>query len=141
MKNRLNEHDFTKKMIDVIRNNNKSLITEVEKKDGVIIFSKGDPEFEEESKAIKEVDPRAQINDFRLYPADNNAIIDGTLLGGPNDDTGIKFTMSLNQRDYKTEMKNVNMDDEITKMLQVLNGFYKNWYKKWNEKLSEYKNS
>jgi hypothetical protein len=45
--------------------------------------------------------------------------------------------MSRSQRDVKTNMNNIEMDDEVQEMLKALTGFYKNWYDDWSRRLAE----
>lgn len=138
----INEHDMTKKMMDIIRGNYKSLLNE-EVKDDTISPKRGDSVFNEELKKLQDtVDPRVEITNFKIYPNDNNVIIEGIFLKGENDNTGIRFKMSLASGEIETSMNNIELSDKVSFLLQKLKGYYENWVDEWALKLSnEYKPS
>lgn len=138
MKNNINEHDKTKQMMDIMRGGYKSLITE---NDDTLSPKPGDAVFTDELKKLQDtVDPRVKINNFKIYPTDQNVIIEGTLLQREDDDSGIHFKMSLAAGDIETSMQNIELSDKVSLVLQKLKGYYENWVDEWALKLSnEYK--
>jgi len=150
MRENINEHDMTKKMMDVIRGGYKSkLITENdgtmtpegdEQKD-TLSPKRGDAVFNDELKKLQNtVDPRVEITNFKIYPTDSNVIIEGIFLKKENSDTGIKFKMSLASGEIETSMNNIELSDKVSLLLQKLKGYYENWVDEWALKLAnEYK--
>lgn len=139
MKDRLDEHDQTKKMIDIMRGGYKQtkLITENEHEADTISPQPSDTAFAEELKKLQDtVDSSVNITNFKIYPIDKNVIIEGTFLARGSDDSGIVFKMSLSAREVETSMNNIDLDDDISGLLQRLKGYYKNWCEEWNLKLS-----
>jgi hypothetical protein len=145
MKENINEHDMTKKMMDVLRGGYKNrLIFEAEElapdqddQKDTISPVKGDAVFKDElSKLMDTVDSSAQISLFKIYPSDRNVMIEGSLLEGENDGSGIKFKMVLKKRDIETSMENVELDDNVSVILQKLKGYYQNWCDEWSRKIT-----
>lgn len=148
MKNRINEHDMTKKMMAIIRgeyllnedfvNNQQQELTPVsdDQKD-TLSPKKGDAVFNDEIKKLQDiVDPSAQINNFKIYPSDRNVIIEGKILEGQSEDSGIIFRMELKKRDIETSMNNIELDDNVSGVLSRLQGYYKNWCDEWSRKIT-----
>jgi hypothetical protein len=92
MKERIDEHDMTKKMMDIMRGGYKSkLLTEAEgetmqdnkdmetQKDDsmqekkVMDVQKGDAVYNEELKKLQAINPRVAIKFFKIYPDEENA--------------------------------------------------------------------
>ena len=90
MENNINEHDMTKKMMDIIRGGYKSrLITEADEQNqtaepemkpdagdqkDTLSPKKGDAVFNDEYKKLSEiVDPSVEITNFKIYPIDKKA--------------------------------------------------------------------
>jgi hypothetical protein len=149
MKNNINEHDMTKKMMDIIRGGYKSrLITEADEmapeqddyKDTLDV-KKTDSVFKSELKKLQDiVDPRVEITNFKIYPQDSNVLIEGIFLKGENEDTGIKFRMSLAAGEINITMSNIEVTDKVSLLLSKLKGYYENWVNEWALKLAnEYK--
>jgi hypothetical protein len=145
MKESINEHDMTKKMMDVLRGGYKNrLIFEAEEltpdqddQKDTISPVKGDAVFKDElNKLMDTVDSSAQISLFKIYPSDRNVMIEGSLLEGENDGSGIKFKMVLKKRDIETSMENVELDDNVSVILQKLKGYYQNWCDEWSRKIT-----
>ena len=147
MKESINEHDMTKKMMQVMRGGYKSkLLVEVENKDisvepddqkDTLTPVKGDAVFKDElNKLMDTVDSSAQITLFKIYPTDRNVIIEGSLLEGENDGSGIIFKMSLKKREIETSMEKIEFDDNISFILQKLKGYYQNWCNEWSRKIT-----
>ncbi len=140
-KNIINEHDKTKEMMEIIRGGFKTrLITEDENKD-TISPKLGDAVFNDELKKLQDiVDPRVEINNFKIYPSDGNVVMEGIFLKKENEDTGIKFKMSLAAGEIETSMNNLDLSDKVSILLQKLKGYYENWVDDWALKLAnEYK--
>jgi len=136
----LNEHDFSKKMIDVIRGY-VNRINEDETRTDTISPEPGDAIYNDELKQLQEkVSKSARITNFKIYPMDENVIIEGILFKGEAENSGIKFKMSLKARELETTMVDVELDDEVSTALKYLKGYYKNWCDEWYTKIiTDYK--
>lgn len=136
----VNEHDMTKKMMDVMRGGYKSkLITENEASHDADTISPnpGDAVFNDELKKLQDtVDPRVNISNFKIYPTDQNVVIEGTFLQREGEDSGIKFKMSLAKGDIETSMNNIDLNDKVNILLNKLKGYYENWVDEWALKLA-----
>lgn len=154
---RLDEHDMTKKMVDIMRGGYKSLLTEVDdnqnmdfkqpqtkmvdtvdgpEPDGTLTPVQGDAVFNDELKELRStVDSNVQITNFKIYPNDNNIMIEGVFEKRQSENSGIKFRMELNVGEIKTSMVDVDLTDEISELLKKLQGYYINWRNKWGERL------
>lgn len=135
----INEHDITKLMIGVLRG---SLIKENEDGSDVISPAPNDPVYAEEVKKIGDsVDPRIQINKFKIYPRDRDVQFEGRL------DSGINFFMStkamklaISITDDAGQASRIFLDETLLSTIQKLNGYYENWTREWAQKLNtEYK--
>jgi hypothetical protein len=143
MKENINEHDMTKKMMETLRGGfvNKLIKEEVsvdqdDQKD-TLTPKQGDAVFNDELKKLMDtVDASAQITFFKIYPKDRNIVIEGNILEGEDENSGIKFKMSLKKRDIETSMNNIELDDDISFILQKLKGYYKNWCDEWARKIT-----
>lgn len=136
----LNEHDMTKKMMEVMRGGYKTkLITETDMSHeaDTITPKPGDAVFNDELKKLQDtVDPRVKISNFKIYPVDENVVIEGTFLQREGDDSGIKFKMSLAKGDIETSMNNIDLSDKVSILLNKLKGYYDNWVDEWALKLA-----
>lgn len=168
MKENINEHDMTKRMMDIMRGGyKKNLLSEADDMgqpmsddqsmapnnqpvDGTmdsddqqdtITVQSSDPVFQQEAKKLRDiVGPSAKINDFKIFPTQGNVIISGSLNQGEGENTGIQFIMSLLARKIQITMNNIEVDDEVDAELTKLRGHYKNFEDEWDEKIStEYK--
>ena len=156
MKERINEHDMTKRMMDIMRGGYKPLLSEeatnmgmsatpqegepAESKD-VITPVAGDAVFNDELKKLQDtVDPRVKITSFKIYPVDENVIIEGVFLQREKEGTGITFRMSLAAGEIETSMNDIELSDKVSLLLQKLKGYYENWVDEWALKLpNEYR--
>lgn len=156
MKDNINEHDKTKQMMEIMRGGFKKLIKEEElpskeqtssvqgddspeltEANDSISPQQGDAVFKDELKKLQDtVDPRVKITNFKIYPTDQNVIIEGVFLQRESQDSGIKFKMSLSAGDIETSMNNINLDDKVSLLLQKLKGYYDNWVDEWALKLT-----
>lgn len=153
MKEKINEHDMTKKMMDIVRGGfSTRLISEVqtgpeqdmgitapkqdegERKD-TINATKGDAVFKEEYKKLSEiVDPSIDITNFKIYPVDKNAIIEGNLLNNR-----ASFKMELTADEVIVDTGSIGLNDDNNEILKKLQGYFKNWKNEWSKKItSEY---
>jgi len=150
MKESINEHDMTKKMMDVIRGgykdkliieNDGTMAPEGDEQKDTLSPKRGDAVFNDELKKLQNtVDPRVEITNFKIYPTDGNVIIEGIFLKRENSDTGIKFKMSLASGEIETSMNNIDLSDKVSLLLTKLKGYYENWVNEWALKLAnEYK--
>lgn len=158
MKENINEHDMTKKMMDIMRGGFKPLLKEEEtapvadepitddmvnpkESDDVITPKQGDAVFNDELKKLQDtVDPRVKITNFKIYPVDENVIIEGTFLKKESEGSGINFKMSLAAGDIETSMSDIELNDKVSMLLQKLKGYYENWVDEWALKLpNEYR--
>lgn len=136
----INEHDMTKNMIDIIRGGYKSkLMTEGDEshEKDTIAPKPGDAVFNDELKKLQDtVDPRVKITNFKIYPMDENVIIEGTFLQREGEDSGIKFKMSLAKGEIETSMSDIDLSDKVSLLLNKLKGYYENWVNEWALKLA-----
>ena len=154
MKDRINEHDMTKRMMDIMRGGYKPLLKEEEtpmnpngldsnpiddtpeKDKDVITPVAGDAVFNDELKKLQDtVDPRVKITSFKIYPVDENVIIEGVFLQREKEGTGIVFRMSLAAGEIGTSMNDIELSDKVSLLLQKLKGYYENWVDEWALKL------
>lgn len=140
MKQTINEHDMTKHMMEIMRGGYKTKLLTEDDSD-TMSPTKGDAVFNDELKKLQStVDPRVEITNFKIYPTDSNVIIEGIFLKRENEDTGIKFKMSLAAGEIETSMNNIDLSDKVSILLQKLKGYYENWVNEWALKLAnEYK--
>jgi len=155
MKELINEHDMTKKMMLIIRGGYKRLneadapiepsvtdqnnppLDAVEDTADTISPKKGDSVFNDELKKLQDtVDPRVKITNFKIYPVDENVIIEGVFLQRESQESGIKFRMSLAAGDIQTSMTDIELSDKVSILLQKLKGYYENWVDEWALKLA-----
>jgi hypothetical protein len=147
MKENINEHDMTKKMMSILRGGFESKLLKEEigqemnpvddDQGDTLSPTNGDAVFNDELKKLQDiVDPSAQINNFKIYPSDRNVFIEGRLLEGQAEDSGIMFRMELKKRDIETSMNNIELDDDVSGVLSRLQGYYKNWCNEWSKKIT-----
>jgi hypothetical protein len=157
MKESINEHDMTKKMMDIMRGGFKPLLKENEEPvanepitndtvnpteaDDVVTPVAGDAVFNDELQKLRDtVSPRIKITSFKIYPTDENVIIDGVMEYKESEGTGITFKMSLAAGDVETTMNDIELNDNISDLLHKLKGYYENFRLEWSKKLpNEYR--
>jgi hypothetical protein len=140
IKDIINEHDVTKKMIDTLRG--KSFINEAEEGNDVITPSENDPVFKEEAKKIADtVDQRIQVTKLKIYPKDNDVQFEGRQVFGINFFMSTKAgKLSISITDENGRPKQMFLDKESLDIINKLEGYYKNWAIEWGKKLNtEYK--
>lgn len=148
MGNNINEHDMTKKMMDIIRGGYKSkLINEADEtaqtaepemkpdsgdQKDTITPTKGDAVFNDEYKKLSEiVDPSVEITNFKIYPIDKNAIIEGNILNNR-----AQFKMELSEDEVKVDTGTIGLNDDNNEILKKLQGYFKNWKNEWAKKIT-----
>lgn len=147
MKENINEHDMTKKMMEIIRGGYNEKLLKEENVQGLspdqddqkdtLTPVKGDSVFNDELKKLMDtVDSSAQIHQFKIYPSDRNVVIEGSVLEGENEGSGIKFKMVLKKREIQTSMEDIQLDDNVSIILQKLKGYYQNWCDEWSRKIT-----
>jgi len=149
MKENLNEHDITKKMMDVIRGGYKSKLLieqdlgqkqtqgseqgtedKPEETEDTITPKQGDVVFNEELKKLQTiVKGQIKITNFKIYPNDGNVLVEGVLLNG------VIFKMDLINPDVEINMNNVSLTDKVDEVLARLRGYHENFIEEWSEKL------
>lgn len=134
-KNRIDEHDQTKKMLDVMRY---GIINESDEGSDVISPAPGDQMFKDEAKKISDsVDPRIQINKFKIYPRDRDVQFEGRLDAGINFFMSVKaMKLSISITDPNGEATKIYMDAELLATIQKLTGYYENWTREWSGRLT-----
>lgn len=163
MNERINEHDMTKKMMDVMRGGYKGLIKEEvppagfdpnadqyngaapaqdpsqsEQSDDVIELKQGDAVYNDELKQMRNiVDGTVQFTSFNIYPTDKNVVIDGYVQKQEGKDSGIFFKMAVTSSDMQTNMVDVELDDDVNETLQRLKGYYEKFKKDWGTRIYE----
>lgn len=140
IKDIINEHDVTKKMIDTLRG--KSFINEAEEGNDVITPSENDPVFKDEAKKIADtVDQRIQVTKLKIYPKDNDVQFEGRQVFGINFFMSTKAgKLSISITDENGRPKQMFLDKESLDIINKLEGYYKNWAIEWGKKLNtEYK--
>lgn len=137
MKEKINEHDKTKEMMEIMRGGFKRLMTENDDQKDTLSPKSGDAVFNDELKKLQDtVDPRVKISNFKIYPTDQNVIIEGTFLQREDQNSGIQFKMSLAKGEIETSMNNIDLSDKVSLLLQKLKGYYENWVDEWALKLA-----
>jgi hypothetical protein len=143
MKENINEHDMTKKMMEVIRGGYRSkLITEAEEQPSedntggdqkdTISPKEGDAVFNDEYKKLSEiVDPSVGITNFKIYPVDKNAFIEGNILNNR-----AQFKMELSEDEVKVDTGTIGLNDDNNEILKKLQGYFKNWKNEWAKKIN-----
>lgn len=141
MKDRIDEHDMTKKMLNIIRGDHRNMLNENDEGSDVITPKSGDAVFNEELRKMRDtISPRIRINSFKIYPVDENVIIDGVMEYKETAESGISFRMSLSAGEIETTMNDIELNDNISELLHKLKGYYENFRVEWGKKLpSEYR--
>jgi len=140
-KNLINEHDMTKKMMEIIRGTS---LRESNEGSDVITPSENDSTYSEEVKKFGDtIDPRVQITKFKIYPNDRNVEFEGRLDSGINFFMSIKaMKLSISITDTQGSAQRIYVDEFIISTIQKLDGYYKNWSNEWAKKLqTEYKSN
>lgn len=137
MKQHINEHDMTKKMMDILRGGYKDMLTEeVDNQKDTKDYATTDPIYQEELKKIKEtVDSSIEIDEFRSYidPNNKNVMMTGTMLFGK---VRFRFELIRDEAELSTIEPydlTIENNEKISKMI----GYFKNWRDEWAKKITE----
>jgi len=137
MKQRINEHDMTKKMMDTLRGGYKDMLTEeVDNQKDTKDYTTSNPIYQEELKKIKEtVDSSIEIDEFRSYinPNNKNVMMTGTMLFGK---VIFRFELIRDEAELSTIEPydlTIENNEKISKMI----GYFKNWRDEWAKKITE----
>jgi|LakMenEpi03Aug12_release.lakeMendotaPanAssembly.Ray.scaffolds.fasta_scaffold28202_7 hypothetical protein len=137
MKQRINEHDMTKKMMDILRGGYKDMLTEeVDNQKDTKDYTTSNPIYQEELKKIKEtVDSSIEIDEFRSYinPNNKNVMMTGTMLFGK---VIFRFELIRDEAELSTIEPydlTIENNEKISKMI----GYFKNWRDEWAKKITE----
>lgn len=165
MNERINEHDMTKRMMDVMRGGYKGLLTELRNtpsldtgfdpnadqnngpapaidssqpqvSNDTIELKQGDAVFNDELNQMRDiVDGTVEFTSFNIYPTDKNVVIDGYMQKQESEDSGIFFKMAVTSSDIQTSMVDVELDDNVNEALQRLKGYYEKFKKDWGARI------
>lgn len=163
MKDRINEHEMTQKMMEIMRGGYKELLSEADgqtqfdpsstqvnpadmdtsqqapEPDDVIELKKGDATYEDELNLMRDVvDGGVVFTSFNIYPSDSNVVIDGYLEKQESDDSGIFFKMALTASNIETSVVDVELTDTVNEILKRLTGYYPDFEKRWKTQIHEY---
>jgi hypothetical protein len=141
--NMINEHDQTKKMLDVLRRlNENNEAGQPDEGNDVISLPPNDPTYIEEFKKISDtIDTGVKVTKFKIYPKAHDVQFEGRF------NCGINFFMSTKVEKLAISILDENgqpmrmfVDGKSKNILEKLPGFYENWLNEWNNKLNtEYK--
>lgn len=87
---------------------------------------------EEASKMGEMVDPLVVVKTFKIHEDSGNVVMTGEF-----QNTDIEWQYSKNDGLF-INATNVNLTDEVKKILDKLSAYYKNWQKEWAGKIGEY---
>ena len=134
MINRIDEHDMTKKMVNIIRGDYKKIL--IENQNDTLDISNGDPVYKDEYNKLSEiVDPSVDITNFKIYPVDRNVVIEGKLLNNK-----ATFRMELINDEVTIDTGSIGLNNDNNEILRKLQGYFKNWKNEWSKKIvTDYK--
>lgn len=144
MKQPINEHDETRKMLDILRENSHNrhkmismgLLTEQDdmptnNDDKRKLELIGDDLIEEKQNFMNAISSRVEFEPFVIYPDDKQVQWSGEF-----SDTNLKWTFSLDDPEGVWISGNlIQLRDSTLKLLKKLSGYYSSWSKEWNRKL------
>ena len=137
MKQHINEHDMTKKMMDILRGGYKDMLTEeVDNQKDTKDYATTDPIYQEELKKIKEtVDSSIEIDEFRSYidPNNKNVMMTGTMLFGK---VIFRFELIRDEAELST-IEPYDLTTENNEKISKMIGYFKNWRDEWAKKITE----
>jgi hypothetical protein len=163
MKDRINEHEMTQKMMEIMRGGYKELLSEADgqfdpsstqvnpadmdtsqqapEPDDVIELRPGDATYDQELQSMRDtVSGGVVFTSFNIYPSDSNVVIDGYLEKQESKDSGIFFKMALTASDIETSMVDVELDDKVNDTMKRLAGYYPKFEDDWLDRIHEYTN-
>jgi hypothetical protein len=137
MKDRINEHDMTKKMMDVLRGGYKNiLISESDDQKDTKDYDSSSNTYQDELKKIKDtVDSSIEIDEFKSYinPDNKNVMMSGTMLFGK-----VKFRFELVRDEAElSTVEPYDLTDENNEKISKMVGYFKNWRDEWAKKITD----
>lgn len=137
MKEKINEHDMTKKMMDIIRGGYKVMLNEeIEDQKDTKEYTSGDSTYQDELKKIKDtVDSSIEIDEFRSYinPENKNVMMTGTMLFGK-----VKFRFELIRDEAElSTVEPYDLTSENNEKISKMIGYFKNWRDEWAKRITE----
>jgi len=136
MKERINEHDMTKKMMDVIRGGYMGIIKEVDEQKDTIEYGPGNTVYQEELKKIKDiVDSSIEIDNFNAYinPQNKNVIMTGTMLFGK---LSFRFELIKDEAELST-VEPYDLTAENNNKVNKITGYFQKWRDEWAVKIND----
>lgn len=134
MKELIDEHDMTKKMLSIVREH--KIITEnTPVSEGIDLSG---PELKEEQKKFREtISPRVDFSVFKIYPQASNVVFAGKF----QDMNGMEWEFTLSETNgIYIKVNNLQLTKEAVVIIQKLFGYYQVWSNEWANKLAtEYK--
>jgi hypothetical protein len=150
MKENINEHDKTKQMMNIMRGGFKSIINEEdtmgnpgqeqmqpevdgEEPEATKSPVKGGALWKEELEGLQTIDKRVRIDNFKIYPQNEDVLLEGTFLPKPDINAGVKFKMTLlgSNPELIPSSENIVLETNLVSLLGKLIGYYKNWTEEW----------
>jgi hypothetical protein len=131
-KKRINEHDVTKKMLNVLRED----IGETQDTDGDgVVQVTGEAKTEQEDKFKDIVTKAVKFTSFNVYPEAGNVTFGGII----NNELEFNFSMEESDACYIT-CNNFRLSSDKADMIKKLQAFYTGWYDDMHTLLEEYSN-
>ena len=136
----MNQHDETRKMLDLIResnrkhtNNNRKVLTEQDQNASTEQELDPTEVAEEEKKFRDTVTPRVKFNKFKLYPKAQNVEFSGEFT-----DNGIEWYYSLDDsRGVYISTDLLQLRDDTLNQIKKLVGYYETWSDEWANRIAE----
>ena len=136
----MNQHDETRKMLDLIResnrkhtNNNRKVLTEQDQNASTEQELDPTEVAEEEKKFRDTVTPRVKFNKFKLYPKAQNVEFSGEFT-----DNGIEWYYSLDDsRGVYISTDLLQLRDDTLNQIKKLAGYYETWSDEWANRIAE----
>ena len=119
----IDEHDMTKKMLNIIREGTST---------GDAIDVSGPDLKDEQAQFMQIVSKSVQFNVFKVYPNARNVVMSGTI-----PDLNMEFQCILEGLNgLYINVNNMQLSDDAMTVLQHLTGYYKRWHDEWAQKLA-----
>jgi hypothetical protein len=129
------EHEVTKTMLNIIRDNEAKRRTSINENDNDIIDLTGEELKGEEKKFMEIVYSGVKFGPYKIYPNSSNVVFSGQM------DNGIEWQFSKVDGVY-VNLPNIELTDEIVELTKKLKAYFENWDIEWGKKLNtEYKSN
>lgn len=125
----LNEHDETKRMIDLLR----ETYTNQEGKDTIEV--EGSDLDDAQQELEQQVKKTAKIVSFNIYPQTENAVMTGKIES--MDNLQFQFTLEDDDGVYLIA-NNMQLSSDAVEVIKRLQAHYLNWVDKWTDIVREY---